>query len=943
MKLEIFRGDVVVSSIPLNANCTYSHILMGEHKITCNDVEVTDVLDIQLGDYISYEGNRFYINTVPAYTKYHAHKHVYSITFESLAYRLYDKKLMQNGEFITDFFGDARLYLQLIVNNINEIDSGWEIGEVAETSEKHIEFGDKPSCRGALTLVAEQFKLEYYLTGKVIHMVKSAGAVTSLVFSQGRGKGLYTFNMTSRNDANIVTRVYGFGGDKNIPADYRLNAAQIPASRIRIAPGYLEMNTDLYGVKEGIYQNDEIFPRRTGKLTGAGDVGNNLFFVTDSTLEFNINDHLLEGLDATVEFKTGDLAGYGFTISRYDHSTRTFALNVDKNQVDYPIPNTRGRQLPKTGDSYTLVNIRMPQEYVESAEAEILAETQQYIETNSRPLMVFTLNLDEKYVKEQGIRLQPGDRVTVQEPKLGIDTLIRTTAVSWPLLNRNKIQATIADYIPYTRQERLIVDTIENKRETIIVDRINAERARRTAAELRQLRGLIKDPDDYFDVTGIKPGTIETLYLAVGAKSQNFGLDGVTINVNANADPNSIYISSGRLIHYEIEIEGLGYIWQIEEKYVTGLDPAKAYYLAARVERTALRGTWSITEDFKATESEPGVWYFNLGIVYPVKDGYRNFDLTKGMTTIVGDTITTGTVRSIDKVNYFNLNNGTFNLGSGDTGIDYGVTKEGQLTIKKAVMAEKVMVGSGGQVNAYISGVSDNGPQSVRISAGANGEFRVLDNGQIFAVNADIAGKITARTGSIGNFDIEEGSLYNDDGEANIILKSNDGVEARIGSNANFDLPANVRDQYRQAARFTNNRDNPNQDNYSVVASASGGRYNIAIAAYGATLYGGPIVFNHEVIRNDSGMVFPTTSSYTATNQVAFIVYSLNSNGTINLPPNPMPGQQIEIRRTTNINLTINGNGKQILNDTNAVINSIPGANYYHRFVFSGTYWMRNR
>ena len=67
--------------------------------------------------------------------------------------------------------------------------------------------------------------------------------------------------------------------------------------------------------------------------------------------------------------------------------------------------------------------------------------------------------------------------------------------------------------------------------------------------------------------------------------------------------------------------------------------------------------------------------------------------------------------------------------------------------------------------NAFISGVTDKGGESVRFGAGVgyknkdDAPFRVLDNGKMIAENADISGKIDAREGKIGRVNIREGWL----------------------------------------------------------------------------------------------------------------------------------------------------------------------------------------
>ena len=914
MKLDVYRDNTVVAQLPVSTGSTYSHQLMGEHKLSLSGIIVPDALSLALGDYVLYNGEKYYLNTAPGCIKHSNFRYEYALDFEHVSYRLFDKKLMQNGEFVTDYFGYPTLYLQLIVDNMNQIDTGWQVGTVEDMPEKHIAFEDGVTCRAALTAVAESFKLEYYFTGKTIHLVKSAGLPTTLSFSQGRGKGLYTFQLQRRNDANVVTRVYGFGAAKNIPPDYRVNAAGIGAERLRVE--VQEQNVDLYGVKEGIYKNEEIFPQRTSTLTGASDVGNLYFFVSDTTLDFNINDQLLEGLEAKVVFKSGDLAGYTFAISSYDAGTKTMRLNVDKTQEPQPMPNATF--VPKAGDKYTLVDLRMPQTYVDAAEAKLLEESLQYLEENSRPKLQFNLNLDEQYVRTQGIRLVPGDRVRVVEEKLGVDSMIRTTSVSWPLLNKDKITATIADFVPYTQVQRILSETIENRKEIVVQDRINAERARRTARELRELRGLIQDPDGEFDMSQVlKPGSISTLYLSVGAKSQNFGLNNVKVSANYLNDPNALHISAGQLIHYELQIEGLGYVWQMQEKLVQGLDPNKTYYLAAKVERTALRGVWSVTEDFRQTEQEAGVWYFNLGVLYPVRDGYRNLYITKGMTTIVGDTITTGKLQSIDKINFFNLSNGTFNLGDEASGLDWGVTKEGQLTIRGAALADKFMVGEGETVNAFISGITDNGPLSVRFSAGPNGEFKVLDNGELFA------SKLNAQGGKIGAWNIDRNGLYSDDGQGYFrvrkYLNPNDAaqgwIQSRIGGDGAF---------------FQNTQRNTGGVNVAATFSASGGKHNVA-----AQLNGGLRLYGAMYVK----IAYINSTSYTCTNEDYMVVQRGNTSTTVNLPASPWEGQVVEVRKYYNKGMRVNGNGKKIM--WRDMAKDYIDGGFNERFTFDGNNWLR--
>lgn len=80
---------------------------------------------------------------------------------------------------------------------------------------------------------------------------------------------------------------------------------------------------------------------------------------------------------------------------------------------------------------------------------------------------------------------------------------------------------------------------------------------------------------------------------------------------------------------------------------------------------------------------------------------------------------------------------------------------------KPNVATGTLFLGDAGGHNAFISGVTDKGDQSVRIGAGQGGyankntlPFRVLHNGDLYASRAFIKGQIEALSGIIGGFNI---------------------------------------------------------------------------------------------------------------------------------------------------------------------------------------------
>ncbi len=697
--IDIYRGLTIFKTVNIDEKTVFSQKLMNEHKIT-SEITVDQVIAFQIGDYILFRGEKFYINRVPGVKKINTKSFSYSLEFEGELYGLYAKLFLYDGLAEFSYTGNASDFLTLIISCMSTISSGWSIGTVDTSEEVNMDFnGD--SCRTALTRVAEKFKMEFYITGRSISLKRTIGNATAYRFEYGRAKGLYEITRVQVSDQNIVTRVYGFGGTTNIPYSYRDGAKKLVFDE-----RYLEKNVELYGVIEGQFTNDEIYPRRTGSVTAVHIQFENKtvnptlkdeFFIEDSSINFDINENLLEGKNATIAFKSGDLSGQEFEIYKavYDtvNNIKRLYFNPYTDNSGYTLPNALNQ--PSVGDQYVLVNLNLPQSYVDAAEAELLQSTQDYIDQNSIPKVIYSVVTDPKFVKTNSVLLKAGDLVTVVDTQLGINSMIRISDISFPLVNPNKINLTISDTIPYTVQQRIVKTVVENKRQTFFVDKKSQELARRNSLRQKQLKDLLFDEDQYFDATNIKPLSIESKYLSIGSKSSDFILDGVTIEPNFGGYANSIKISSGSLTHRQIEIQLTETVtlntWNLNELITGSLSESSSYYLYAKCSKIMGSATWVLSTEKLLADGEKDDpvdknFYFLVGVLFSVYDGARDYDFTFGMTYINGRTVTTGRIRSVNKLNYFDLDTNQFKLGNETSGIDWNVTSPNQLTIRGLLM-----------------------------------------------------------------------------------------------------------------------------------------------------------------------------------------------------------------------------------------------------------------
>lgn len=699
--IDIYRPGsppTLQATVNIDERTLFSKKLMGDHVIVGEFISST-ILDIAIGDYLTYDSESYFVNRLPSIEKINNSTYKYSVRFEGIIYNL-NRKLLISGDSLCDFSynGSASDFIDLIISNINEIDGTpvWSAGTVDSSEDITLQFSNE-TCRAALTRVAEAFKMEFSLSGKEISLLNSVGSDTAYSFQYGKDLGLYKLTRQQVSDQNILTKVYGFGATKNIPYEYRDGAKRLTfAASGTAASGYLvSAASGLYGIIEGQFTDDNIFPNRTGTITSvsytAASGWGNSDYIVDSAMDFDVNDYLIEGQTATMVFKSGDNSGVECEIWKYVDATKRFYITPFKEADGYTQPNTLN--YPASGDTYTLINMSMPQTYIDTAETALQAATQDYLDENDAPMVVYSVDIDPKYASSVGLSLDVGDKVTVVDTDLGIDALIRVSGIEFPLVNPYQIKATIADFVPYTLQERIVKATISTIKETVFVDRRREEQARRNTVNLNTTKDLIFDTDGYFDTGNIKPLSIETAYMAVGTKSRDFWLSGVTIKANYEGDANALYASAGSLVHLQIEIAGLGYTWVIGTPLdQDSLTPATPYYLYAKCSNAALTGEWVLSSSQITVEQVTGYYHFLVGMLFAVNDGYRDFDFSYGMTYINGNTITTGKIQSIDTNNFFDLTDGKFRIGAASgTYIDYNSEASGVLTVKGAAMIDTVV------------------------------------------------------------------------------------------------------------------------------------------------------------------------------------------------------------------------------------------------------------
>lgn len=382
-------------------------------------------IDFSIGDYIDVFGFVYKINATPHITKRSDRDFEYELRFEGPQYDLIKVQYLDidSTGFSTGtsfaLMGNLLDFMKLLVRNGERVYGlgSWALGDCpSDTLTQNLTF-DNETCLQVLQRLCESYD-QYYDTERtpndtyILHIRKNT-VVLPDTFRYGRAKGLYELERQTVSNKNIATRLFAFGSTRNISPNYRTGSPRLkmPFSSI-INEGVPAIDNPAgisdFGIIETSAIFEEIYPHRTGIVSA---VPGRLQF-NDYNMNFNLLDkdangndkYLLNGIEPKIRFNTGNLAGYEFTLDAsqgYDPVQQLFTI--------LPYTDSRGYELPSTdlafriqpGDEYVILDINLPQSYIDAAEQELLDKAQKYLLDNSKPWVQYDLDTDENYIKSR--------------------------------------------------------------------------------------------------------------------------------------------------------------------------------------------------------------------------------------------------------------------------------------------------------------------------------------------------------------------------------------------------------------------------------------------------------------------------------------------------------------------------------------------------------------
>lgn len=637
-------------------NLQINRTLQGDSYATCS-VESDAPLAVDMYYYIMVNTNGitpepYYFMAKPEVNKASSNKFVYNLRLEHGSILLKQPQFMFEGLSDFEIFSDLDTIVDLVCECADRFISGkfvkGTIAGVADGVVKKNHAFKGEDCLSVVKRMAQEYGLEYdvrYEAAKyTIDLKKQVARTIPMTLQYGRGQGLYDLQREAPNRDELVTVLYAYGSTKNLKPDYRGGKP-----RLEFDGNPLRQNDTLYmGVEKAVFF-DDIYPQRTAPIDAytqvlaceEGDPGwaayaaimeqfpGGMYRITDNDV-FDIKSYLLGGLTAKIRFKTGELAGYEFEIIEYEHTPGYIYIKPFKEADGYMLPNET--LYPSEGDEYTLVDIDQPESYVTVAEAELLAQAQEYLDKYSVPQYPYRATVDPAFLAPLVTRFEVGDRITIEDTDLGINQPYRISQFTYHAIN-GRYDLTLSEHRILTRRERqqVVIDRVERTQEK--TDAQAVETIRKDKETTAELRNRIFDPADdrqSLDTT-VRDESVDPRMLAFDASTIQFQLRGCIAESPWEDDFNKIHIGSGflellnwpdntlsRYDIYKLERDGGTYdprrTWSMPDTVIT-LPDSDGYYLIAKLPRDPdiTAGEWVASDFFIRTKVDPDYIQFTAG------------------------------------------------------------------------------------------------------------------------------------------------------------------------------------------------------------------------------------------------------------------------------------------------------------------------------------------
>nr|DAI50177.1 MAG TPA: Putative tail protein [Caudoviricetes sp.] len=692
--MQLHFNSTYIDVLPTDESYRYRSI-MGEHTLTLY-FSLPSYTDIPTGAWCEFANERYTLNQPAKIVKHNTRHFEYTLTMDSEGVNLKNYKFRNPNDKTLKFpfTASPRYHIQILVDCLNMIDSGWQVGNCIEASEKLVSYNHN-NCLEALEMIAKAFETEYEIIGKTIHLHKVEYFKDNpLPLQYGKGKGFKT-GVSRTTEQSRITRLYVQGGERNIDrSKYGNKELLLPKSQEYIYEGVTFLSDDkglsiaVKNAQNNGFINEQsldlshIYPKRKGTITEVFEVDHDKHFYdfTDTSIPqaLDFNAMQIKGEKMLIYFESGMLSGREFEVQKYDHNQKRFQL-VPKEEDGVTMPNDIFK--PAIGDEYSVYNMQMPNAYIcddnikTGASWEMMKEACKYLYENRTDMFTFTGDLDGIWAKKNWVNV--GGRLKMGAYINFSDTEFQRTPVAIRIVG-------LKEYInnPYSPQIELsnkvqghsfASEMRKLQNQEVYFGELNKRTQSLTKRSWRDAQETIKQIESAFPeyTKSIVPATVQTMMALIGNKATQFAF--VSSKTNPITVPHALYFDkntkqinagSGWLKHFTLGTTDINpnrdansyKYWNIPA-FVSGRldDKAKTYYLYIKASKTAETGEFVLSENKIDIEQEVGFYHFLYATINSEYEGERGIAKLNGFTEITGGQIKTDKITSGNGQQYIHL------------------------------------------------------------------------------------------------------------------------------------------------------------------------------------------------------------------------------------------------------------------------------------------------
>ena len=487
--------------------------------------------------YVTWRGERYSLFSTPKVVKVSTREYRYTLNLEGRHLEL-DRVLVKDklGRTKFVFTGRTNQYAELISDCL----PSWKVGACTTGDATRVIAFNNTSLLEACRMVASKFETEVQLTDGAIsfgRVERYKSDPLLLAYRNGLKKDI---TVEPDPKETSIGRLYVVGGDRNIdPAKYGSHQLHLSKggkvsvgghSFVADAEGrYISLEGDTrLNTSERAFDASSIYPKRVGTVSKVEQVGDE-WDVLDDANTIDYGQHRVGGDTMRLEFQSGRLAGRAFDLATkedklvgYVHSEKRFKLvRKEIDGVLMPEPTTF---YPAVGDKYAIFGCSLPDEYITSAEGEMLLRGAEYMAERLEPRLQYRAELDGLWAKKNwntvAHKLVVGTIVRLE----GASSEVRISSVRTSLNSPYTPRITFSNAPYVVGSLATQIATLENaevrQREELRAGLVKLQD--RTYKDTEAVREMVEKLKVEGFSKALKPETLQTMYAVIGSPALQF-------------------------------------------------------------------------------------------------------------------------------------------------------------------------------------------------------------------------------------------------------------------------------------------------------------------------------------------------------------------------------------------------------------------------------------